>query len=115
MHKYRNDFILIFTLILITIVGVILYFGLQKKENLMVYIYCDKELVETIDIHESKELVINEVVIVIEDGSVYVKVSTCKDKVCVNQGRIKSAGQTITCLPQRVFVQIEGSGVDVGV
>ncbi|MDE5855798.1 MAG: NusG domain II-containing protein, partial [Anaeroplasmataceae bacterium] len=46
---------------------------------------------------------------------VYVKASSCKDKVCMHQGKIHSAGQTITCLPQRVFIQLEGSEVDVGV
>ena len=46
---------------------------------------------------------------------VYVVSSSCKDKVCVHQGKIKSAGQTITCLPQHVFIQLEGSEVDVGV
>ncbi|MDE5546304.1 MAG: NusG domain II-containing protein [Anaeroplasmataceae bacterium] len=115
MKKIRNDIILIASLILIIGVSFILYFTLQKKENLSVYIYCDKELVEVADLKQNQEFEVNNVLIVIENETVYVKSSTCKDKVCVHQGKIKSAGQTITCLPQRVFIQIEGSGVDVGV
>lgn len=115
MKKIRNDIILIGSLVLIAIIGMILFFTLQKKENLSVYIYYDKKLVEVVDLDENKEIVVNEVVVVIENKTVYVKASSCKDKVCVHQGKIKHAGQTITCLPQRVFIQLEGSEVDVGI
>ncbi|MCM1130589.1 MAG: NusG domain II-containing protein [Roseburia sp.] len=115
MKKIRNDIILITSLILIAIIGLILYFTLQKKGNLSVYIYYDKELVEVVDLKKNQELVVNDVVIVIENETVYVKASSCKDKVCMHQGKIHSAGQTITCLPQRVFIQLEGSEVDVGI
>ncbi|MDE6407177.1 MAG: NusG domain II-containing protein [Anaeroplasmataceae bacterium] len=115
MKKIRNDIILIVSLILIISIGVILYFTMQKKENIAVYIYYDKELVEVVDLNKNQEIVVNDVVIVIENETVYVKESSCKDKVCIHQGKIKAAGQTITCLPQRVFIQLEGSGVDVGV
>lgn len=113
MRKYRNDIILIVALLLLAGIGLTLFFCLQKKENLKVYIYSDKELVETVDLGESREVVVNDVIIVIEQNSVYVKYSKCKDQICVHQGKITSAGQTITCLPQRVSVRIEGSGVDV--
>ena len=115
MKKIRNDLILIGSLLFIAILGLILYFTLQKKENLSVYIYYDKELVYVVDIKQDQEIVVNEVVIKIQDEMVYVTASSCKDKVCVHQGKIKSAGQTITCLPQRVFIQLEGSEVDVGI
>lgn len=115
MLKYRNDILLIGSLIAITILGLVFYFCLPKKENLCVYIYLDKELIEVVDLKEEKEFTIQNAVIVIDKGEVYVKESPCKDQICVHQGKIKSAGQTITCLPQRVFIQIEGSGVDVGI
>lgn len=115
MSKIKNDAILICSILIIAVVGLLLYLSLTPKNNLAVYIYSDKELVEVIAIDEQKEIVINEVVIIIENSEVYVKASPCSDQVCVHQGKIKSAGQTITCLPQRVFIQIEGSGVDVGI
>ena len=115
MKKIRNDIILIGSLILIMMIGLVLYFALQKKENLTVYVYYDKELVEVADLKKNQELIVNDVVIVIENETVFVKTSSCKDKVCMHQGKIHSAGQTITCLPQRVFIQLEGSEVDVGI
>ncbi len=96
-------------------VSLILFFSLQKKENLKVYIYSEKELVEVVDLSRNQELGINGVQIVIQNQEVLVSYSPCKDQICVHQGKIRSAGQTITCLPQRVFIQIEGSGVDIGV
>lgn len=115
MSKIKNDAILICSILIIAVVGLLVYLSLAPKNNLAVYIYNDKELVEVIAIDEQKEIVINEVVIIIENSEVYVTSSPCSDQVCVHQGKIKSAGQTITCLPQRVFIQIEGSGVDVGI
>lgn len=115
MRKYRNDILLILGLVLIAVLGVILYFTLQKKENLLVRVYFDKELIEEVSIVEDKEIIVNDVIIIIKNEEVYVQTSICKDQICVHQGKIRSAGQTITCLPQRVFIQIEGSGVDVGV
>lgn len=115
MRKYRNDIFLILGLILIVTLFFILYFTLQKKENLIVRVYYDKELVEEVSLLEDKEFIVHDVVIILKNKEVYVQSSTCKDQICVHQGKIKSAGQTITCLPQRVFVQIEGSEVDAGI
>lgn len=46
--------------------------------------------------------------IVIEDGSVRMAESSCKNQVCVDEGRISSVGQSIICLPNRVVVEITG-------
>ena len=99
MRKYKNDILLIIGCILLASIALILYFTLQKKENLKVAVYFEKELVE----------------VKIQNQEVQVISSDCKDQICVHQGRIHYAGQTITCLPQRVFIKIEGSEVDVGI
>ena len=75
----------------------------------------EKELVEYLDLHQDTEILINSVVVKIQNQEVQVISSDCKDQICVHQGRIHYAGQTITCLPQRVFIKIEGSEVDVGI
>ncbi len=115
MHKLRNDLILIGTLVLIAILGLILFFTLNKNENLTVYVYYEKEQVAVLKLTENQEFEINSVVIVVEDQKVFVRSSTCKDQLCVHQGKIEFSGQTITCLPQRVYVKIAGSEVDVGI
>lgn len=115
MNRIRNDIILISCILIIAIIGFLIYLGITPKNNLFVYVYNDKELIEIIDINENKEITVNEVIIIIGNKEVYVKTSACSDQICVHQGKIKNAGQTITCLPQRVFIQIEGNGVDVGI
>ena len=115
MRKYKNDIILIIGCILLASIALILYFTLQKKEHLMVAVYFEKELVEYLDLHQDTEILINSVVVKIQNQEVQVISSDCKDQICVHQGRIHYAGQTITCLPQRVFIKIEGSEVDVGI
>ena len=111
MRKYKNDIILIIGCILLASIALILYFTLQKKENLKVAVYFEKELVEYLDLHQDTEILINSVVVKIQNQEVQVISSDCKDQICVHQGRIHYAGQTITCLPQRVFIKIEGSEV----
>ncbi len=115
MHKLRNDFILIGSLVALAVIGLILCFTLNKNENIKAYVYYDKEQVAILNLNENQEFEINSVVVVVEDQKVYVRSSACKDKLCVHQGKIEFSGQTITCLPQRVYIKIAGSGVDVGI
>lgn len=115
MHKFRNDFILISILTFISVLSLVLYLCLQRNENLLVYIYYEDHIVDVSPLYDTKELTINDVTIVIDRGSVSVKYSACKDQICVRQGGIYLAGQTITCLPQRIFIQIHGGAVDIGI
>jgi hypothetical protein len=49
-------------------------------------------------------------VLVIENGCAYMKDASCPDKTCVGVGRVKYAGQSIICLPNRVAVTVMGEG-----
>lgn len=52
-------------------------------------------------------------VVEIRDGTVMMKESSCKNQICVDEGRISRAGQSIICLPNRIVVEISGrSGSD---
>ena len=54
--------------------------------------------------------------LVIADGQVWMEEASCPDKLCVHQGKIQYAGQSIICLPNKVSVTIEDeqdkNGVD---
>ena len=52
---------------------------------------------------------IGETVVQISDGRVRVVSSPCRDKICVAAGWLESGGQWAACLPNRVFVRVEGS------
>jgi hypothetical protein len=45
----------------------------------------------------------------IHDGRVHVVDSPCRDKICVAAGWLDQSGQWAACLPNRVFVRVEGS------
>lgn len=46
--------------------------------------------------------------ITIKDGTVQMTYSTCKNQVCVGDGKISKTNQSIVCLPNRVMVEISG-------
>ena len=46
--------------------------------------------------------------IVITGGRVWVEDSPCRDRVCVQMGKKKRAGEQIICLPNRVVVEVVG-------
>ena len=46
--------------------------------------------------------------VIIDDGVVWMEEADCPDKLCMNQGKISKAGQTIICLPNKVMVTIKG-------
>jgi len=51
---------------------------------------------------------LGETIVEISAGSVRVLDSPCPEKICIKTGSIEGPGQTIACLPNRVFVVIRG-------
>lgn len=54
-------------------------------------------------------------ILVIENGEAWLSEANCPDHLCVKMGKIRYNGQTITCLPNRLTVTVEGgesNGVD---
>ena len=52
---------------------------------------------------------VGETTIEINDGRVHVHDSDCRNKVCIAAGWIRRPGQWIICLPNDVFILIEGA------
>lgn len=53
--------------------------------------------------------------VVISDGEVWVSSSPCKNQTCVSSGKIHEHAQWIACLPNLVFVRVEGEKTDDGI
>lgn len=45
----------------------------------------------------------------IQNGSVEVIESTCKDHICMDSGPIKHVGQTLVCLPNQVVITLDST------
>ncbi len=101
--------------ILILVVGVIcaaLFFWRFsfRDEGASVRIEVNGEEYGTYSLDKDQKIEINDSnVLMIENGAAYMTEANCPDKLCINQGKISSDGEMIVCLPNRVFVQIEGS------
>ena len=44
----------------------------------------------------------------IKDGHVLVRKAPCPHKTCMKMGRIQRAGEVIVCVPNKIFIKIEG-------
>ena len=75
-------------------------------------IYVDGEFYSEISLEKDMKTVIKskygENTVVVKDKSVYVESSDCKNGLC-QKNAIKSAGQSIVCLPNRLSIIIEGN------
>lgn len=116
MGKIRNDIILICIVLGLIITSFILMFTLRKNNNLYVNIYKESNIVYSIPITDNRIIELDgyesHMIIEIKDESVRVKESGCHNQICVNVGFIKNFGETITCMPNLVYVKI-GDKIDI--
>ncbi len=117
MKKFKNDIILIIVLIILSLIIYFIYNSINKKDELFCKIYENQELKYEIKLDHSEDIIIEDdeikIIIEINEDYVLVKESNCKDKICVNQGKITKGGQIITCLPNKIYIKLEGKGADV--
>ncbi len=48
----------------------------------------------------------------ISSDGICVVESNCRDHICIDQGRVNTAGVPIVCLPHRLTIEIEGGNID---
>ena len=63
----------------------------------------------SVDTFATFEGPVGETSIEISDGKVHVHDSDCRNKVCIAAGWISRPGQWIICLPNDVFILVEGA------
>jgi hypothetical protein len=56
---------------------------------------------------------LGDTVVELAGGRARVVSSPCVNQTCVSSGSIHTAGQWVACLPNRVFVSVEGGGVEL--
>jgi hypothetical protein len=117
MKRFRNDIILVVVILVLSLAFYFIYRAFNSSNELVCKIYQDQELKYEIALDHSEEIIIDidddKIIIEIDKTGVYVKESSCEDKICVNQGKITRGGQIITCLPNKVYIKLEGKGADV--
>jgi len=109
-NKIRYDAVLI-TILLVISLFIFLGVKLTGKNGKNVVVSVDGNVMYTFSLEENREFEIKGYdggtnYLVIEDGEVYLKDASCPDLLCVHMGKIRSIGQSIICLPNRVVVEI---------
>ena len=113
MKKLKIGDIVVISVILLITAGVFCFrlFGFTEGESVVVTIGETEEIYNLAeDVRFDVESNDINFTVVIENGCVWVEDSTCPEQVCVDCGKISRIGQTIACVPARLFIKIIGEG-----
>jgi hypothetical protein len=101
-------------LILFFSIGAILYTKLGLNAQLSkvpeAYVYQEGKLVKSLRLDKDQEVILGRMLLEIKEGRIRVRESDCPRKICVNTGWIKTPGQVIVCVPNKVLVEIKSAG-----
>ena len=116
IKKHKADLILIISLFIVAALSVVLLTCI-KKTGAQVDVEIDGKYVTSYSPANDGEWALNggTNILVIKDGYAYLTYADCPDHTCVKTGKIKYAGQSIICLPNKVaiIVRKNATGVDV--
>ncbi len=109
----KRDIILCIVLIAVGITcWLVMWFVLPAGNTADVYI--DGKLVQTIDmtVDDAYEFSTDRGsnTVAVESGKIRVSDADCPDKVCVDMGWKSRRGETLTCLPHKLVIEIQGGG-----
>ncbi len=110
----KNDWILIVGLLVVAAVCGVGYSFLQGSttENAIAVVSIDGKEYGRFPLDEDCEERIelpdgSYNILVIKDGEADMTEASCPDKICVNHRNIKKKNESITCLPNKVIIEIE--------
>ena len=118
MRSHRNDLLLAAVLLLLG-GALALFLRFTRQAGGTVTVQVDGKVLFELPLGEDAELVLGEGghtnTLVIRDGKAQVAEASCPDQICVRQGAIQYAGESIVCLPHKLVVTVQGGaagGVD---
>lgn len=85
---------------------------LQRKEAALLRITVDGLSYQSVLLDEDQEIVVEHEghrnVLRIKDGAAEMIEASCPDQLCVKQGKIKQAPESIVCLPNAIVAELIG-------
>ena len=110
-RKHIADVILIASLILISAISVSVLLA-TRQSGARVIVEIDGKKNAEYSLSKDGEYPLNggTNTLIIKDSKAYVTNSHCPDKTCEKTGKISYVGESITCLPNKLSVHIEGEG-----
>lgn len=108
----KNDLILIGTVLLLVVIAFVII-NVTKSGGSKVLITIDGKEHKTLYLNEDTTYTVRQEngqwnVLTIKDGHVDMTDASCPDKLCVQHKDIHYSNETITCLPNKVVLQIIG-------
>ncbi|MBE6772662.1 MAG: NusG domain II-containing protein [Ruminococcaceae bacterium] len=103
-----GDFIIVAAVLVISIM--LFVFSFSDGESLVAQVSLDGEAVRQVRLYELTEkesIRVGGCEILLERDGVTFLSSECPDKLCVNRGKLKKAGDTMACVPERVTVTLQ--------
>ena len=96
--------------LLVIALSVFLIVELSREEGELVRVSVDGQVVGEYSLSVDGEYELNggTNILVIENGEAYIRWADCPRQICVKDGRISRTGQRITCLENRVVVEVVG-------
>ena len=112
-RRRRTDLIVIVSLLLLAL-ALYLVIGATRTEGGVVVVRVDGMETERHALTEDGVYPLNggSNILVIAEGQAWLSEANCPDLLCVKQGKIHYAGQSIVCLPNRLTVTVEGGESD---
>lgn len=105
----KGDYLILFSVMLVSLVLFLSSFF--SSEKLRAEIYLDGECISTVNLYElgeKSEIRAGNCTVMLEKDGVSFISSACPDKLCVNRGKLKKAGDTMACVPEKVTVVLKG-------
>ena len=108
-------------IIIIAAIGAIcltlsLIFFLPKKTAAVAKVYCENELVFSVDLQNVTSPFEKTIqtpygynVISVEHGKIQITDADCPDKLCVTSGSLTGGNVPLVCLPHKLYIVIEGA------
>ena len=115
LKTHRNDVLLVAGLLILG--GMLaLFLYATRQAGGCVSVRVDGELLMELPLDQNTQVVLGEGehtnTLVIENGTARVVEASCPDQICVNQGVVRYAGESIVCLPHKLVVTVEGGQAD---
>lgn len=99
------DIIFIALCIAATVLLTVRALGGEKGQTVIVA--KDGKTVFTMPLDTDQTRSVGQVTVTVKDGEAYISHSDCRDKICMRT-RLKKAGDTSVCMPNRVTVTVSG-------
>lgn len=120
MKMKKGDIIVSLALLAISL---LMAFGLSqigtKSSGQILRIEKNSELYKEVSLDKDQEIIIDDGVhynkIVIKDGVATMEEANCRDQICTHMSPISIDGETIICLPNRIFLEVVDLNSDDGI